>query len=45
VRWTRRSREGPFEPLLIPKGERRFQGVDQKIIAMHPASSASRPNP
>jgi transposase-like protein len=30
-----RDREGSFEPLLIPKGERRFQGFDQKIIAMY----------
>lgn len=26
---------GSFEPLLIPKGERRFRGFDEKIIAMY----------
>jgi putative transposase len=30
-----RDREGSFEPLLIPKGERRFKGFDEKIIAMY----------
>ncbi len=30
-----RDREGSFEPVLIPKHERRFTGFDQKIIAMY----------
>ncbi len=30
-----RDREGSFEPLLIPKHERRFTGFDEKIIAMY----------
>ena len=30
-----RDREGSFEPLLIPKGQRRFEGFDEKIIAMY----------
>jgi transposase-like protein len=30
-----RDREGSFEPQLIPKGERRFKGFDEKIIAMY----------
>jgi transposase-like protein len=30
-----RDREGNFEPLIIPKHERRFTGFDQKIIAMY----------
>jgi len=30
-----RDREGSFEPQLIAKGERRFQGFDAKIIAMY----------
>ena len=30
-----RDREGSFEPLLIPKHERRFTGFDDKIIAMY----------
>lgn len=30
-----RDREGSFEPLLIPKRERRFTGFDDKIVAMY----------
>ena len=30
-----RDRQGGFEPLLIPKHERRFTGFDDKIIAMY----------
>lgn len=30
-----RDREGTFEPLLIGKHERRFQGFDDKILAMY----------
>src|SRR3954464_13417909 len=30
-----RDREGSFEPVLIPKHERRFTGFDDKIIAMY----------
>lgn len=30
-----RDRNGSFEPLLIPKHERRFTGFDDKIIAMY----------
>lgn len=30
-----RDRNGHFEPLLIPKHERRFTGFDDKIIAMY----------
>jgi putative transposase len=30
-----RDRHGSFDPLLIPKHERRFTGFDQKIIAMY----------
>ncbi|MEO5669862.1 MAG: IS256 family transposase [Ramlibacter sp.] len=30
-----RDREGSFEPILIPKHERRFTGFDQNIIAMY----------
>jgi putative transposase len=30
-----REREGSFEPVLIPKHERRFTGFDDKIIAMY----------
>lgn len=30
-----RDRSGSFEPLLIPKFERRFTGFDDKIVAMY----------
>jgi transposase-like protein len=30
-----RDRHGSFEPILIPKHERRFTGFDEKIIAMY----------
>ena len=30
-----RDREGSFEPVLIPKHERRFTGFDDKIIAVY----------
>ena len=30
-----RDRQGSFEPVLIPKHERRFTGFDDKIIAMY----------
>jgi putative transposase len=30
-----RNRAGSFEPLLIAKGQRRFEGFDEKIVAMY----------
>ena len=30
-----RDRSGTFQPILIPKHERRFTGFDEKIIAMY----------
>ena len=30
-----RDRDASFEPLLIPKHERRFTGLDDKIVAMY----------
>ena len=30
-----RDRQGSFEPLLIGKGQKRFEGFDEKIIAMY----------
>ena len=30
-----RDREGSFEPMLVPKGKRRFEGFDERIIAMY----------
>jgi putative transposase len=32
-----RDRGGSFEPILIPKHERRFTGFDERIIAMYDA--------
>ncbi len=32
---VRRDREGSFDPILIPKHERRFTGFDNKIVAMY----------
>jgi putative transposase len=37
-----RDRNGTFEPLLIPKHERRFTGFDDKIIAMYARGMAMR---
>ena len=37
-----RDRDGSFEPLLIPKHERRFTGFDDKIIAMYARGMAVR---
>ena len=30
-----RDRSGSFEPMLIAKGQKRFEGFDEKIIAMY----------
>lgn len=30
-----RDREGHFEPLLIPRGKKRFDGFDERILAMY----------
>lgn len=30
-----RDRDGSFQPILIPKHERRFTGFDEHIIAMY----------
>ena len=30
-----RDRQGTFEPRLLPKGQRRFEGFDEKIIALY----------
>jgi transposase-like protein len=37
-----RDREGSFEPLLIPKHERRFTGFDDSIIAMYARGMTTR---
>jgi putative transposase len=37
-----RDRGGSFEPALIPKGQRRFEGFDQKILAMYARGLTTR---
>jgi transposase-like protein len=32
---TPRDRDGSFEPLLVPKHERRFTGFDDKVVALY----------
>ncbi|TWC65059.1 IS256 family transposase [Herbaspirillum sp. SJZ099] len=39
-----RDREGSFDPLLIPKHERRFTGFDDKIVAMYARGMTVREN-
>lgn len=37
-----RDRAGTFEPLLVPKGETRFRGFDDKIISMYARGMTTR---
>jgi putative transposase len=37
-----RDRNGSFEPLIIKKGERRFNGFDDKILAMYALGTSTR---
>ncbi|MGF6857037.1 transposase-like protein [Paraburkholderia sp. CI3] len=37
-----RDREGSFEPILIPRQERRFTGFDERIIAMYARGKSVR---
>ncbi len=37
-----RDRNGTFEPLLVPKGETRFRGFDDKIISMYARGMTTR---
>ena len=30
-----RDRDGSFEPVIVPKGERRFDGFDERIVSLH----------
>jgi len=39
---TPRDRDGSFEPLLIPKHERRLAGFDDKILAMYAKGMSTR---
>jgi putative transposase len=37
-----RDRAGTFEPLLVPKGETRFRGFDDKIVSMYARGLTTR---
>jgi len=37
-----RDREGSFEPKLVPKGQRRFPGFDEKVIALYARGMTTR---
>lgn len=39
---TPRDRESTFEPKIIPKGQRRFEGLDSKIIALYARGQTTR---
>jgi putative transposase len=37
-----RDRNGTFEPILVPKGETRFRGFDDKIVSMYARGMTTR---
>src|SRR5215207_5741355 len=37
-----RDREGSFEPQIVAKGERRFEGFDDKVIALYAGGMSTR---
>jgi transposase-like protein len=37
-----RDREGEYEPILIPKGVRRFKGFDEKVISLYAMSMSTK---
>jgi transposase-like protein len=37
-----RDREASFEPVLVPKGQRRFPGFDEKVIALYGRGMTTR---
>lgn len=37
-----RDRQGTFEPILVPKGQRRLSGLDEKIIALYARGLSTR---
>jgi putative transposase len=39
---TPRDRNGSFEPRIVRKGQRRFQGVDDKILALYSRALSTR---
>ena len=39
---TPRDRKGSFEPQIVRKGQRRFQGFDDKILALYSRGLSTR---
>jgi putative transposase len=39
---TPRDRRGTFEPQIVKKGQRRFEGLDEKIVAMYARGMTTR---
>ena len=39
---TPRDRDGSFEPQIVPKRQRRFEGFDDKIIALYSRGLSTR---
>lgn len=37
-----RDRQGDFDPVLVPKHQRRVAGLDEKIMAMYARGSTTR---
>ena len=37
-----RDRNSTFDPIIVPKGERRFKGFDDKIISMYARGMTTR---
>jgi transposase-like protein len=37
-----RDRDGSFEPVLVPKGQRRLEGFDEKVIALYARGLTTR---
>lgn len=37
-----RDREGSFDPKLVPKGQRRLEGFDEKVIALYSRGMSTR---
>jgi putative transposase len=39
---TPRDRNGSFEPQIVRKGQRRFEGFDDKILALYSRGRSTR---
>ena len=37
-----RDREGSFEPVILPKGQRRMPGFDEKVLALYARGMTTR---